>query len=205
MKYNSMFLPLAAVGVALACARPAAAQVVTNPAQVQSGHYDVEAAHTQVGFSVLHFGFTNYGGVFSQVSGTLDLNTRSPSASKLSVTIPLASVQTTSSRLTEELKGDQWFDATKFPNATFVSRSVQVTGASDATVEGDLTLHGVTRPETLKIHFIGAGVNAMDKKYTAGFEATATIKRSDFGVKMYVPYVSDEVRLLINGAFEKQG
>ena len=143
--------------------------------------------------------------MFSQVSGTLDLNAHAPSASKLSVTIPLASVQTTSSRLTEELKGDQWFDATKFPNATFVSRSVQVTGAGDATVEGDLTLHGVTRPETLKIHFIGAGVNAMDKKYTAGFEATATIKRSDFGVKMYVPYVSDEVRLFINGAFEKQG
>lgn len=205
MKYNPLFLPLAAVGIALACARPVAAQVVTNPAQVQSGHYDVEAAHTQVGFSVLHFGFTNYGGVFSQVSGTLDLNAHAPSASKLSVTIPLASVQTTSSRLTEELKGDQWFDATKFPNATFVSRSVQVTGAGDATVEGDLTLHGVTRPETLKIHFIGAGVNAMDKKYTAGFEATATIKRSDFGVKMYVPYVSDEVRLFINGAFEKQG
>lgn len=205
MKYNPLFLPLAAVGITLACVRPVAAQVVTNPAQVQSGHYDVEAAHTQVGFSVLHFGFTNYGGVFSQVSGTLDLNAHAPSASKLSVTIPLASVQTTSSRLTEELKGDQWFDATKFPNATFVSRSVQVTGAGDATVEGDLTLHGVTRPETLKIHFIGAGVNAMDKKYTAGFEATATIKRSDFGVKMYVPYVSDEVRLFINGAFEKQG
>lgn len=205
MKYNPLFLSLAAVGIALACVRPVAAQVVTNPAQVQSGHYDVEAAHTQVGFSVLHFGFTNYGGVFSQVSGTLDLNAHAPSASKLSVTIPFASVQTTSSRLTEELKGDQWFDATKFPNATFVSRSVQVTGASDATVEGDLTLHGVTRPETLKIHFIGAGVNAMDKKYTAGFEATATIKRSDFGVKMYVPYVSDEVRLFINGAFEKQG
>lgn len=70
---------------------------------------------------------------------------------------------------------------------------------------GNLTLHGVTKPEILNVHFIGAGMNALDKKYTTGFEATGTIKRSDFGVKMYVPYVSDEVHLRIAGAFEKQG
>jgi polyisoprenoid-binding protein YceI len=121
------------------------------------------------------------------------------------VTIPVDSVQTTSAKLNDELKGDQWFDAAKFPNATFESTSVRITGRNDAVVTGNLTLHGVTQPETLKVHFIGAGVNALDKKYTTGFEATGTIKRSDFGVKMYVPYVSDEVQLRIAGAFEKQG
>lgn len=191
--------------LALAASLPAAAQTVTSPAQVLPGHYAVEAGHTQVGFSVLHFGFTHYAGVFSTVSGTLDLDVKTPSASSLSVTIPIASVQTTSDVLNGELKSAEWFDADKFPNATFVSTAVKLTGKSDAVVTGNLTIHGVTKPETLKVHFIGAGVNPIDKKYTTGFEATGTIKRSEFGVNKYVPYVSDEVTLRIAGAFEKQG
>ncbi|CAI9120399.1 YceI family protein [Brytella acorum] len=205
MKYTLLSFPAAAVAIGLLAGSPASAQVVTNAAQVQSGTYDVEPGHTQVGFSVLHFGFTNYLGVFSNVSGTLSLDAKSPASSKLSVTIPVSSVQTTSAKLDDELKSDQWFDATKFPNATFESTSVRITGRNDAIVTGNLTLHGVTKSETLKVHFIGAGVNALDKKYTTGFEATGTIKRSDFGVKMYVPYVSDDVQLRIAGAFEKQG
>ncbi|QEO18172.1 YceI family protein [Acetobacter vaccinii] len=204
MKYNLLSFPAAALVVGLLAGNPASAQVVTNAAQAQSGTYAVEPGHTQVGFSVLHFGFTNYLGVFSNVSGTLKLDTKNPASSRLSVSIPVASVQTTSAKLDDELKGDQWFDAAKFPNATFESTSVRVTGRNDAIVTGNLTLHGVTKPETLKVHFIGAGVNALDKKYTTGFEATGTIKRSDFGVKMYVPYVSDDVTLRISGAFERQ-
>ena len=190
--------------LALAASLPLAAQAATSPAEVQAGHYAVEPGHTQVGFSVLHFGFTHYAGMFSNVSGTLELNVKNPAASSLSVTIPIASVQTTSAVLTGELKGAEWFDAGKFPDATFVSTSVKLAGKSDAVVSGDLTLHGVTKPETLKVHFIGAGMNPIDKKYTTGFEATGTIKRSDFGVSKYVPYVSDEVALRIAGAFEKQ-
>lgn len=182
----------------------ASAQAVADPAQVQSGAYTIEPSHTQIGFSLLHFGFTYYDGMFSNVSGTLDLNARVPAQSKLSVTIPIASVQTTSDKLTAELKGEQWFDAAKFPTATFISTEVKSIGKADAVVKGNLTLHGVTKPEILKVNFIGAGTNPMDKKYTAGFEATGTIKRSDFGVKTYVPYVGDEVKLRIAGAFEKQ-
>lgn len=205
MKHTLLSFPAAAVAIGLLAGNPASAQVVTNAAQAQSGTYDVEPGHTQVGFSVLHFGFTNYLGVFSNVSGTLSLDAKNPASSKLSVTIPVDTVQTTSTKLNDELKGEQWFDAAKFPNATFESTSIRITGRNDAIVTGNLTLHGVTKPETLKVHFIGAGVNALDKKYTTGFEATGTIKRSDFGVKMYVPYVSDDVQLRIAGAFEKQG
>nr|WP_239015866.1 YceI family protein [Novacetimonas hansenii] len=205
MNYSFLSLPATALAFALVTGNTASAQVVTSAAQAQSGTYDVEPGHTQVSFSVLHFGFTNYLGIFSNVSGTLILDPKNPTTSKLSVTIPVDSVQTTSSKLNDELKGTQWFDAAKFPNATFESTSIHVTGRNDALVAGNLTLHGVTKPETLKVHFIGAGINALDKKYTTGFEATGTLKRSDFGVKMYVPYVSDEVQLRINGAFEKQG
>lgn len=200
------FFLLSAASAVLACSTlaPASAQTVTNATQIQSGSYAVEPGHTQIGFSVLHFGFTNYYGAFSNASGSLELNARTPASSKLSVSIPVASVQTTSSTLTDELKSPQWFDAAKFPNATFVSTSVKVIAPNTATVNGNLTLHGVTKPVTLDVHFVGAGVNPMDKKYTTGFEATGTIKRSDFGIKMYVPYVSDDVTLRIAGAFEKQ-
>ncbi|MCX5614206.1 YceI family protein [Bombella saccharophila] len=191
---------------ALACSAPltAFAQVVTDPAQVQAGYYKVEPLHTQVSFSVLHLGFTVYEGLFSGASGVLLLDPRQPESSSLTVSVPVASVQTTSSKLTEELKGKDWLGAEQFPKAEFVSVSVKRTSNGDALVSGNLTLHGITRPETLHVHFIGAGVNMLDKKYTVGFDATSTIKRSEFGIKTFVPYISDEVELKIAGAFERQ-
>ena len=149
-------------------------------------------------------GFSNYAGGFSDVSGTLELQPKNPSAAKLSVKIPVASVTTTSAKLTDELKGDQWLDAAKFPDMTFVSTKVTPAGKDHAKVTGDLTLHGVTKPVTLDVTLVGAGVNPLSKKYTVGFEATGTLKRSEFGVKTYVPLIGDELHLTIAGAFEKQ-
>lgn len=181
------------------------AQVASqHPPTVKAGTYQVEPSHTQVGFSVLHFGFTYYSGVFSRVSGTLKLDPAHPSASRLDVTIPISSVQTTSARLDQELKGPQWFDAAKYPKATFVSTAVTPTGPDTARVEGMLTIRGVTEPETLSVTFIGAGVNPLDKFYTVGFEAVGTIERGSFGVTPYIPEVSDAVRLQIAGAFERR-
>jgi polyisoprenoid-binding protein YceI len=70
---------------------------------------------------------------------------------------------------------------------------------------GNLTLHGVTKPIVLHAHLVGAGVNPINKAYTVGFDASGTIKRSDFGVSMYAPALGDEVQLSIAGAFELQG
>jgi len=167
------------------------------------GSYKVDSYHTQVGFSISHFGFTNYSGLFSGATGSLQFDPAKLGVSKLDISIPVDSVTTTVSKLTDELKGDQWFDTTKFPQATFVSTRVVPT-AGGATVTGNLTLHGVTKPVVLHVRFIGAGVNPIDKAYTVGFEATGTIKRSDFGVTTYLPAVGDEVQLSIAGAFEQQ-
>ncbi|MCX5617737.1 YceI family protein [Bombella sp. TMW 2.2543] len=192
--------------IALSCSFPmvASAQVVTDSSQIQPGFYRVEPQHTQISFSVLHFGFTVFEGLFSGVSGILQLDPSQPEASSLSVSVPVASVLTTNSKLMTELKGREWLAAEQFPKAEFVSVSVKQTGRDDALVSGNLTLHGITHPETLRVHFVGAGVNMLDKKYTVGFDATMVIKRSDFGIKMFIPYVSDEVELRIAGAFEKQ-
>jgi polyisoprenoid-binding protein YceI len=166
------------------------------------GSYKVESYHTQVGFSISHFGFTNYSGLFSGATGSLQLDPAKLGTSKLEISIPVDSVMTTVSKLTDELKGDKWFDTAKFPKAAFVSTQVVPT-ADGATVTGNLTLHGVTKPVVLHVRFIGAGVNPIDKAYTVGFEATGTIKRSDFGVTTYLPAVGDEVQLSIAGAFEQ--
>ncbi len=190
----------------LVSASPAPAQQVSSadPAIVQAGTYKVEPYHTQVSFTLSHFGFSHFSGFFSGASGTLQIDPARPAATKLDVTLPIQSVTTTVPKLNEELKGGQWFDAAQFPTATFTSTSITPTGKGSATITGNLTLHGVTRPVTLTAHFVGGGVNPIDKAYTIGFDATGTIRRSDFGVKAYVPLVGDEVELTIAGAFEKQ-
>ena len=192
--------------LALLLATPVLAQTppTRDPAQIQAGTYAVDPNHTQVGWRVSHMGFSNYAGGFSEASGTLELQPKNPSASKLTIKIPVASVTTTSAKLTDELKGDQWLDGTKFPEMTFVSTKIAPAGKDHAKVTGDLTLHGVTKPVTLDVTLVGAGVNPLDKKMTVGFEATGVVKRSEFGVKTYLPLIGDDLHLTIAGAFEKQ-
>jgi polyisoprenoid-binding protein YceI len=197
---------VSSVVVAIAAASAAFASP-TNPsvASVKAGTYKVESYHTQVGFSLSHFGFTHYSGLFSGATGSLRLDPANPAASKLDVTIPVQSIQTTVPVLTEELKGNKWFDAAKFPQATFTSTKVEFSPQGEGTITGNLTLHGVTKPIVLRAHLVGAGVNPINKAYTVGFDASGTIKRSDFGVSMYAPALGDEVRLSIAGAFELEG
>jgi polyisoprenoid-binding protein YceI len=192
--------------LSLAVAAPAArAQAVAqSPQAVKAGTYKIEPHHTQVVFSVSHFGFTDFSGFFSGASGTLVLDPKNPAASTLTVSIPVNSVMTTSSVLDQELRGEQWLDAAKIPTATFTSTKVTPTGERTATIDGNLTLHGVTKPFTLQAHLGGAGVNPLDKAYTVGFAVTGVIPRGDFGVKEDLPVVGNDVHLTIAGAFELQ-
>lgn len=193
--------------IAAILAVTATAAATPGPAldSVKAGTYKVESYHTQVGFSLSHFGFTNYSGLFAGATGSLRLDPTHLAASKLVVTIPVQSIITTVPILTDELKGAKWFDATKYPDATFTSTNITLAPGGDATVAGNLTLHGVTKPIVLHAHLIGAGVNPLDQMYTVGFQVSGTIKRSDFGVSQYLPALGDEVELSIAGAFELQG
>ncbi len=204
------FAKAAAAGaISLSLLAGVAAQAQPGPANpdpkaVQAGSYGVEPFHTRVEFSVSHLGFTHYYGDFSGLSGSLELDPHHPSASKLDVDIPVSSVSTTNAKLDDELKGDEWFDAAKYPSIHFTATKITRLGPSTALITGDLTLHGVTRPVTLHASFNGAGVNPLDKAYTVGFDATTTIHRSQFGVTKYVPLVGDDVSLRISAAFEKK-
>jgi polyisoprenoid-binding protein YceI len=147
---------------------------------------------------------TEYTGIFSGVTGTLKLEATKLEASRVDISIPVQSITTTTSKLTDELKGDEWFNAAKFPTATFVSTNIPPTEDGSFNVTGNLTLHGVTKAVVLAAHFVNSGVNPITKAYTMGFEASTVIKRGDFGISQYLPVLGGDVRLKIAGAFEMQ-
>ncbi|UAK24840.1 YceI family protein [Sphingomonas nostoxanthinifaciens] len=180
-------------------AAPALAQAPAVPA----GTYTVDTGHTQVLFTVSHFGVSIYTGQFTQPTGSLTLDPAHPDNDKVEVTFPIASVATTVPALNAHLQKPEFFDAAQFPEGKFVSTKVTVKGTS-ATIAGNLTLKGVTKPVVLEGHFVGSANNPMSKKLNIGFAATTTIKRSEFGVSYAVPAVSDDVKLTINAAFVAQ-
>lgn len=198
---------LAAATLAFAAVAANAQSPVANPAPaaVQAGAYKVEPTHTRVQFTVSHMGFSEWYGDFTGVTGTLSLDPKAPARSRVAIAIPVASVSTTNATLDGELKDANWFDAARYPTITFTSTKVTPTGPRTATITGNLTFHGVTRPVALKASFLASGINPMDKAYTVGFNATTTLRRSDFGVKTYVPLIGDDVTLRISAAFEKAG
>jgi len=177
---------------------------VFTGADVKAGTYDIEPGHTRVLWSTTHMGFTTWYGEFTKTAGTLTLNPQNPAASALSIIISTGSVSTSNSQLDGELVGTEWFDAATYPTITFVSTHVQQTGPNTADVTGNLTFHGITKPITLSVKFNGAGANPMNKKYTAGFEVSGELLRSDYGVKTAVPMIGDDVKLIISAAFERE-
>jgi polyisoprenoid-binding protein YceI len=149
-------------------------------------------------------GFSTWYGDFTGAKGSLSLDPKNVAASKLDITIPTGSISTTNAVLDGELKDPSWFDAAKYPTITFRSTKVTPTGVATAQVAGDLTFHGVTKPVVLTATYKAAGVNPMNKAYTVGFEVKGSLKRSEFGVKNYVPAVGDDVELTISAPFERK-
>jgi polyisoprenoid-binding protein YceI len=182
---------------------PLAAQATRDPTTVPAGTFRTDPNHTLVTFDVNHFGFTEFYGTFPNATGTLTLKRNAIGNASVDITVPIARVSTTNETLDGELRSAEWFDAERFPTAHFVSNRIVQTGPRSARIEGNLTLHGISRPLILDADFGGAGVNPLSKAYTVGFKAIGHIRRSDFGVPKYVPLVGDDVTLTIAAAFEK--
>ena len=190
-------------GTVVIAQAPMAVPGSKDVAKVTGGTYSVEPSHTQIVFAYDHMGFTNNMGVITQPTGTLTRDKANLSASKVSITLPIANLTTGIPALNEHLAKPEFFDAAKFPTATFVSTGVKTDGATGADITGNLTIKGITKPVTLDAEFYGAGANPMNKKENVGFIATTTIKRSDFGMGGFVPVVGDNVELKIIVAFQK--
>lgn len=196
-------LPLAAFALGLCLASPLAAQDgTTSPQQVKPGTYQADPGHTRVAWSVSHLGFSTYTGLFPAITGTLVID-KNPTASRVDITIPVDKVGTLDPELDGHLKAADFFDTAKFPTATFKSTRIEASGRT-ARIMGDLTLRGITKPVTLNATFNRAGEAPTDKTYTLGFDATATLKRSDFGMTTYLPALGDEVTLRIEAEFKGQ-
>ena len=199
--------PFLALGMSLALAPVVSAQSVSqDPSHAPSGAYQLETSHSQLLFSVLHIGMTDYYGRFDKLSGTLSFDPHQPEKSAVSITIDTSSVDTPSDRLEDELRGPSTFDTKQFATASFKSTSITRTGPNTGKISGDLTLKNVTKPVTLDVTFNGGGHNPVGDAYALGFRATATIKRSEFGLTgmVWAPFVSDDVQLIIEAMFQHE-
>jgi len=159
--------------------------------------YKIDPNHTDVVASWSHFGFSNPIAHFGQVDGAITYDPKNVGTSKVEVTIPLAGLNANVEKFNEHLRSADFFDAEKYPTITFKSTKVEAAGDKKLRVFGDLTIKGVTKPVVLDTTINKIGDHPMAKRAAAGFDATTTIKRSDFGVDKFVPNVSDNVTIRI--------
>lgn len=159
--------------------------------------YQLDPNHTVVLASWSHFGYSHPSANFGHASGTLEYDADDVTKSSVQVTLPLSGLDTFVPKLDEHLRSAEFFDAAKYPEITFRSTMVHDMGGGKLMIMGNLTVHGVTRPVTLDATLNKAGPHPMRKAPTVGFDATTTIKRSEFGIGGFVPMVGDEVSIRI--------
>lgn len=156
--------------------------------------FAIDATHTAPRFEYSHFGYSNQLHRFDKTSGKIMID-RAAKTGAVEVTIDAKSVNTGFPLFNEHLQGEDFFDTAKHPVITFKSTGVKFDGDKPASVDGQLTIKGVTRVVTLTVTSFQAMPHPMLKKDAIGANATTRIKRSEFNMGKYAPYVSDEVTL----------
>ena len=156
--------------------------------------YVLDANHSYPRFSYSHFGYSTQLSRFDKTSGKIVFD-KAAKTGAVDVVIDTRSVNTGSSVFNEHIQGEDFLDTAKYPTATFKSTKVVFDGDKPASIEGNLTLKGVTRPVTLTVTSFQAMPHPMLKKDAIGANATVTVKRSDFNAGKYAPYVGDDVRI----------
>jgi polyisoprenoid-binding protein YceI len=204
MKHTSPILRAVAAGVlalSLSGAALAPALAQPAPAAIEAGGtqaYAIDPTHTQVRITWNHMGLSNPGATFEAVEGTLHIDPSDPSASRVSVRIPVASADTGVPALDAMFQNEAFFDAANHPDITFESTAVRFTGLGNAfEVDGDLTIRGVTQTVTLQARLNGTGVHPMTGAPVVGFAASTRVNRSDFGLEVALPMVGDDIEVSI--------
>jgi polyisoprenoid-binding protein YceI len=158
--------------------------------------YTVDPRHTFPSFEISHLGFSMQRGRFDETSGKVALD-REAGTGSIQIRINTASISTGLPELEKHLRSPDFFDAARFPEITFTSDKLTFDNKVLKAVDGNLTLHGVTRPVHLDVDHFHCGINMISMKYVCGANATATIRRSDFGVDKYAPALADDVKIEI--------
>ncbi|SRR6266567_135905 len=174
-------------------------------AMAQTSTWAIDPAHSEVDFSVRHMSVSNIHGRIGGVQGNIVFNETDATKSTVSVTIDVNTLDTGLAARDNDVKGSGFFDVAKFATATFASTSVVKSG-NHLKVNGNLTLHGVTRPVELDVEGPSAPVPGMDHKPHSGYSATTSLNRKDFGVgpNYGSAVVGDEIKLTIELEVVKQ-
>lgn len=175
----------------------AALTVATTSAFAAPVTYKMDPGHTDVIAQWSHFGYSNPIAHFGQVDGTIVYDADNIAASSVEVTLPMSGMSSHVGAFDDHLRSAELFDVANFPQATFKSTKVEAAGEGKLSITGDLTIKGVTQPVVLAATINKVADHPMSGQPTAGFDATTTIKRSDFGLGLYAPAVSDEVQIRI--------
>lgn len=175
----------------------AALAALSTAALAEPVTYRIDPTHTDVIASWTHLGFSNPIAHFGQVDGRIVYDAEDVAASSVDVTIPLAGLSGHVPAFDEHLRSPELFDAAQHPAITFRSTKVEAAGEGRLAVSGELTVKGITKPVVLDVVLNGRGPHPMAKKEAIGFDATTTLRRSDFGIAYAVPAVSDEIRIRI--------
>lgn len=172
--------------------------LLTGVAVAEPVAYDFDKSHAILGFSYNHLGYSTTEGFFRDWDGTLVIDQDEPSNSSIEFVIDVNSLDTFFPDRDKHFLSADFFNAENFPKATFKSTSVEKTGDTTLKVSGDLTIKDITKPAVLDVTVTTIGEHPMAKKPAAGFDVSTVIKRSDYGMDMYVPYVGDEVTVHFN-------
>jgi polyisoprenoid-binding protein YceI len=169
--------------------------VASTPASAAATTYSIDPVHSYLIFRVKHMDAGYAYGRFNTFSGTITLDEAAPASCAVKMEVDVGSVDTGVENRDKHLKSPDFFNAAQFPKMTFESTAVKKAG-DDYEVTGNLTLHGVTKPVTVKMTKTGQG--SMRGKTIVGFEGTLEIKRTDFGVGKPPPGLADEVKMTIS-------
>ncbi|MEM7295290.1 MAG: YceI family protein [Pseudomonadota bacterium] len=172
----------------------AAALATTALADAES--FVLDPTHSAIKFEWSHAGFSTTFGAFFEVNGSIEFDQNAPENSSVSVEFPLASMVTDPS-LIGHLSGDRWFGGLDGKAVTFTSTGIEVTGDNTALITGDLSLNGQTAEVVLDTVMNNLGPN-FGGTTVAGFTATTSVLRSDFGVGAFAPAVGDELGVTIS-------
>lgn len=201
---------LAAAAVIALGTAPIAAPASAETLDIPAGTYAVDNTHLSILWRVSHFGLSNYTGQFDpkNIEVTIDLDPENVANSKVTATIPATDVMTNfpgEKDFDAEIAGEKFLNAGNHPEITFTSTDIEVTGENTAEITGDLTIAGTTVPVVLDTRLNAAMEHPMANVPALGITAVGTLKRTDFGVDFLVGPVADDVEVIINAEFLKEG
>jgi polyisoprenoid-binding protein YceI len=165
--------------------------------------YEIDSTHTFPKFEVSHNGFSNHTGIFTKTSGRITLD-REAKTGSMEVTVETADISTGIAPMEKFLKAKEFFNVEQYPTMTYKGTRFRFEGDKLVAVEGELTLLGVTRPLTLTVINFVCGAHPRSKKEQCGANAVGELKRSDYGMKAFLPLIGDDIKLMLQTEAYKQ-